>query len=157
RLCGRIASCPTSNRLERRRPTRSFRRSKISPRTTCAPVSPSSSVHPPNGVRRARPARARRRCPRRDSRSDWSRACTCSPHMARFGVLAFVLAACGNDHAFNGGDTDGGVGYGNTFLPCDVAAVLAPCLSCHGNPPSGGAPMSLVTYNDLFLTNAAGI
>lgn len=35
-------------------------------------------------------------------------------------------------------------------LPCDVAAVLAKdCLSCHGATPSGGAPMSLVTYAEL--------
>lgn len=35
-------------------------------------------------------------------------------------------------------------------LPCDVAAVVASkCLSCHGSPVAGGAPMSLVTYADL--------
>lgn len=35
-------------------------------------------------------------------------------------------------------------------LPCDVAKVLTDrCTSCHGNPSSAGAPMSLVTYADL--------
>ena len=76
--------------------------------------------------------------------------------MERFLVLAFALAACGNDHGLT--DTDGGVGtYGNTGLPCDVASVLQTCLGCHGNPPSGGAPMSLVTYDDLMRVNAAGM
>ena len=35
-------------------------------------------------------------------------------------------------------------------VPCDVAALLASsCLRCHGMRPSHGAPMSLVTYEDL--------
>lgn len=35
-------------------------------------------------------------------------------------------------------------------LPCDVAAALtASCTSCHGSPPTGGAPSSLVSYEDL--------
>jgi hypothetical protein len=37
-----------------------------------------------------------------------------------------------------------------TGLPCDVAMMLqAHCWSCHGSPPSGGAPTALVTYADL--------
>lgn len=37
-----------------------------------------------------------------------------------------------------------------TGLPCDVQALLASrCDSCHGVVPSGGAPMSIVTYADL--------
>ena len=37
-----------------------------------------------------------------------------------------------------------------TPLPCAVDTVLAQsCRSCHGATPSGGAPMSLVTYEDL--------
>lgn len=39
------------------------------------------------------------------------------------------------------GASDGGVAGD---LPCDVAALLSThCTSCHGAPPSGGAPMSL--------------
>jgi mono/diheme cytochrome c family protein len=35
-------------------------------------------------------------------------------------------------------------------LPCDVAQVLATsCVSCHGTKPSGGAPNSIVTYEDM--------
>lgn len=43
--------------------------------------------------------------------------------------------------------TDGAVADG---LPCDVDAVLArECRSCHGSTPRFGAPMSLVTLDDL--------
>lgn len=46
----------------------------------------------------------------------------------------------------NGNDADGGAGG----LPCDVQKVLQTyCTSCHGNPTSGGAPVSLVTLADL--------
>ncbi len=34
-------------------------------------------------------------------------------------------------------------------LPCDLVQALATCASCHGNPPSGGAPNRLLTYDDL--------
>ena len=35
-------------------------------------------------------------------------------------------------------------------VPCDVAQVLAKsCASCHGVTPSGGAPNSMMTYDDL--------
>jgi mono/diheme cytochrome c family protein len=43
--------------------------------------------------------------------------------------------------------SEGGVVSG---LPCDVATLLeSKCVSCHSSPPSGGAPMSLLTYADL--------
>ncbi|HEY6881433.1 MAG TPA: hypothetical protein VI299_25585 [Polyangiales bacterium] len=39
-------------------------------------------------------------------------------------------------------------------LPCDVDALLQKsCRSCHGSKPIGGAPMSLVTYEDLAATS----
>ncbi|MGZ6072167.1 MAG: hypothetical protein ACXWK8_13195, partial [Myxococcaceae bacterium] len=46
------------------------------------------------------------------------------------------------------GGSDGGSGTGDGGvagdLPCDVAALLSThCTSCHGAPPSGGAPISL--------------
>jgi hypothetical protein len=42
---------------------------------------------------------------------------------------------------------DGGAVSG---LPCDVARLLeSKCVSCHGAPPSGGAPMALVSYENL--------
>ena len=35
-------------------------------------------------------------------------------------------------------------------LPCDVAAVLSSlCTSCHGNPPTTGTPMPLLSYANL--------
>jgi mono/diheme cytochrome c family protein len=45
-------------------------------------------------------------------------------------------------------DADGGViGVG---LPCDVKAMLVKeCVSCHGSPPTQGAPISLTSYADL--------
>lgn len=39
---------------------------------------------------------------------------------------------------------------GPANLSCDVLTVLqSQCASCHGDPPVGGAPMSLLTYADL--------
>lgn len=34
-------------------------------------------------------------------------------------------------------------------LPCDLVQALSSCTSCHGAPPSGGAPNRLLTYDDL--------
>lgn len=49
-----------------------------------------------------------------------------------------------------GETTSGGATNTNAGLPCAVQALLqAKCVSCHGSPPAGGAPMSLVTYDDL--------
>lgn len=56
-----------------------------------------------------------------------------------------------------GGGGAGGSGTGGSGgaadqsgVPCDVAKVLADkCLSCHGPTPAGGAPMPLVTYDEL--------
>jgi hypothetical protein len=44
----------------------------------------------------------------------------------------------------------GATGVAVTGLPCDVATILqAKCVVCHSSPPTGGAPMSMVTYSDL--------
>jgi hypothetical protein len=41
----------------------------------------------------------------------------------------------------------------NSGLPCDIAAILSSyCTSCHGSPPTAGAPMSLLTYAELTAT-----
>lgn len=45
-------------------------------------------------------------------------------------------------------DPDGGSG-----LPCDVIAALQSCTTCHGSTPAGGAPMPLVTFEDLAATS----
>lgn len=76
------------------------------------------------------------------------------------------LAACGGGAQTNsggaggaGGDAAGGGGSGSggadqSGVPCDVAQLLADkCLTCHGTKPIGGAPMSLVTYDDLVATS----
>ncbi len=51
----------------------------------------------------------------------------------------------------NGGGANGAGGAAAAAgVPCDVADVLAKqCLSCHGHPLSGGATVSLVTYDEL--------
>lgn len=50
-----------------------------------------------------------------------------------------------------------GGGNGATGLPCDVAGVLAAkCISCHGTTPSGGAPNSLTTRENLTAQSNLG-
>jgi len=48
-------------------------------------------------------------------------------------------------------DLDGGPGGGGaTYLPCEVDAILENnCRMCHSRPPRFGAPMPLVTWDDL--------
>ncbi|HVY47171.1 MAG TPA: hypothetical protein VHB21_14890 [Minicystis sp.] len=71
----------------------------------------------------------------------------------------FALPACaafdgpagpdGGTGSGAGGSTTSG-GGGASGLPCDVASVLeSHCLSCHGDPPSGGAPEPLNSYAAL--------
>lgn len=74
--------------------------------------------------------------------------------------LVFALAAaaaapaCGDAEEAStstgtGGDNNNG-GTTGEGLPCDVAQVLASkCWSCHGAKPAGGAPMGLVSYDQL--------
>lgn len=61
------------------------------------------------------------------------------------------LAGPPRDSGTGTGGNDSGGGTGASGLPCDVAAVLAneQCTVCHGSTPAGGAPMSLVTYENL--------
>lgn len=69
-----------------------------------------------------------------------------------------AVAAC-----YTGGSADSIVTYGPqagdvsaaafdiTGLPCDVAQMLATsCASCHGSTPSGGAPSSFTSYEQLM-------
>jgi mono/diheme cytochrome c family protein len=52
------------------------------------------------------------------------------------------------------GDPGGGT---SDELPCEAAELLAAhCWSCHADPPRGGAPMPLVTLDDLSATAPAG-
>ncbi|HEX7506176.1 MAG TPA: hypothetical protein VF550_05350 [Polyangia bacterium] len=65
-----------------------------------------------------------------------------------------TLATGGNSPSSTGGA--GGSGAGNPTMPCAVQALLANrCISCHGSPPSGGAPRALVTFADLTLMDPA--
>ena len=66
-------------------------------------------------------------------------------------AAALVLAGCGNDLGY-------GTSVASTGLPCDVQAFLSErCQGCHGSELSGGAPMHLVSYDDLVATTTSGI
>jgi hypothetical protein len=74
--------------------------------------------------------------------------------MGRFSLACAALlgawTGCGNDLGFDPS--------ANTGLPCDVVAFLSDrCQSCHGSPLAAGAPIRLMTYDDLMGTNAAGV
>jgi hypothetical protein len=54
----------------------------------------------------------------------------------------------------------GGTGGGSTGcgLPADVQSLLqSRCTRCHGSPPSGGAPFSLVSYSDARAHATAAV
>ncbi|MBK6697618.1 MAG: peptidylglycine alpha-amidating monooxygenase [Myxococcales bacterium] len=74
---------------------------------------------------------------------------------ASSGALALCLfgglAACYSDALTPTNPIDGGVAPAAASpLPCDVDKVLAErCRSCHGAKPAFGAPMPLVTFDDL--------
>jgi len=73
--------------------------------------------------------------------------------------LLAVLGACSDKNDASPGAEDAGSDVGNggvdattaaLGLPCAVDGVLARnCRSCHSNPPLYGAPMPLVTWEDL--------
>ncbi len=66
------------------------------------------------------------------------------------------MGTCGGTGG-SGGSTGGSGGAGPaTGIPCDVADVLKACTGCHHTPPSGGAAMSLVTYDDLMAVSPKG-
>jgi hypothetical protein len=75
-----------------------------------------------------------------------------------------VFTCAGNLEVGPGGEntTDGGADAGAQLtglpadggLPCEVAELLGThCLSCHGAPTAGGAPMPLLTRADLLATS----
>ncbi|HTS80606.1 MAG TPA: hypothetical protein VMH40_08405 [Myxococcaceae bacterium] len=77
--------------------------------------------------------------------------------------LLVVTAACAlGDYSGAGGGSlstspDGGGGGGTVAgdLPCDVASVLSThCTTCHGSPPSGGAPVALDSLATLTAAAA---
>jgi len=76
-------------------------------------------------------------------------------------LLVVVLSACdgalvgngtgGGAGGGNGSSTGGGSGQTTSGLPCDVATViLARCASCHGNPTTGSAPITLLSRDDFM-------
>jgi mono/diheme cytochrome c family protein len=66
---------------------------------------------------------------------------------AAFAAVALASAACHPEDTSSG---DSGPERDASPLPCDVAQVLAAnCQTCHGEEPSFGAPMALVSAGDL--------
>lgn len=70
--------------------------------------------------------------------------------------MVVLGVACGDATILGGSNvgTGGGTGTGSSSLgeglPCDVAATLRTrCASCHGSPPSGGAPYAILGRADL--------
>lgn len=71
------------------------------------------------------------------------------------GVEEIMIGGGGAGQTTGGGGGDGGAAA-QTGLPCNVAATLkAYCLACHGSPPSG-APIPLVTYENLAAQSPKG-
>lgn len=67
------------------------------------------------------------------------------------------MGTCGGTGGTGGTGTGGTGGVGPaTGLPCDVADVLKACTGCHKSPPTGGATMSLLSYDDLMTASPKG-
>jgi len=77
-----------------------------------------------------------------------------SSHFALTSILMLAIssaAAAGCGASVDSVTTGNGTASGPTGLPCEVAALLSDqCISCHSNPPVGGAPSALVTRDDLL-------
>lgn len=74
----------------------------------------------------------------------------------RFLPVIKALLVVGAGAAACGPPPPSGVDAGPPHLPCDVQAILqARCWSCHGSPPSQGAPFPLLTQ-EHFLAPYAG-
>jgi hypothetical protein len=83
-----------------------------------------------------------------------TRVADCTGICAGGTTCDFISGRCVAPPGSGGGS---GGGNGVSGLPCDVAGVLAAkCISCHGTTPSGGAPNSLVTRDDLLKTSNLG-
>ncbi|HHH29837.1 MAG TPA: hypothetical protein ENK57_16035, partial [Polyangiaceae bacterium] len=84
--------------------------------------------------------------------------------LTSFMALA-VGEGCGGNadtNADGGGSADPSTGPGPSTtglgegLPCDVVDVLAQeCVACHADPPTAGAPVTLLTYDDLLAPAAS--
>jgi hypothetical protein len=66
-------------------------------------------------------------------------------------VCLLALSACGSESPDSGDDgTADGNSAALTGMPCDVKPIVDKyCGSCHGETPTGGAPMSLVKASDF--------
>lgn len=80
--------------------------------------------------------------------------------MARLATIALLLlsAGCSLDAVPNGELPDAAAPASGAIdgVPCDIAAILsAHCIACHGSPPAGGAPVSLLTWDELAAPSNA--
>jgi len=63
-------------------------------------------------------------------------------------VLGIFLTSCSNDS--NEPEPDNNMGNSQITYVGNIRGIIASnCTSCHGDPPTQGAPMSLTTYNDV--------
>ncbi len=63
--------------------------------------------------------------------------------------LGGIAGGSGNGGSSQSGSSGQG-GSASQGLPCDIQTIVVKyCSSCHGAPPTGGAPRSLMTYADL--------
>lgn len=91
-----------------------------------------------------------------------------SLYLVRYPLLAIaagvlIVTACGGTDASSSGPSQAGAidldsgsqaprtkAEGATGLPCDVDTILGEnCRKCHSDPPQYGAPMALLTWDDL--------
>ena len=87
-------------------------------------------------------------------RNDAPEECRSEACLAGGGMLPDDGSEDGDDpEPDSDGDESGSTGdAAGGGLPCDVVDVLARhCGDCHGEPPKFGAPMSLVSYEDLHV------
>ncbi|MCC6649242.1 MAG: hypothetical protein IT374_27190 [Polyangiaceae bacterium] len=64
-------------------------------------------------------------------------------------AVASACASESSDGPTTATGTPPGASAAGTPLPCDVSLALTRCHDCHSSPTKYGAPMSLVTYEDL--------
>jgi mono/diheme cytochrome c family protein len=86
-----------------------------------------------------------------DGAGDTGDASTSSATDASGKTDASTGSGSGKDGGTGSGGDAGGTGTQTSDLPCAVATLLANnCQSCHGDPPTNGAPMSLLTRANLL-------
>jgi hypothetical protein len=68
---------------------------------------------------------------------------------AGMGGAGAAAASGGTTHHGGHSGNAGGAAPTELMIPCDVRTAYGVCRNCHVDPPVGGAPMPLVTLQDL--------